>query len=161
VRGHRIGVDLGLLKAGFDIGREFGWHSLEEMARIALYVEREIYESGSLRSVPGGIAFTLRSPPLRMGAFQRAQLLWDGQALDGAGCTAHPEDSGTPVRFDQLSRDAPLVLPVGRRVEFAARIAPAPVGRHTIRLELQSLAIPPTVWMQVSDEVRPPAPESS
>ncbi|HEV8049236.1 MAG TPA: hypothetical protein VGP88_01445 [Thermoplasmata archaeon] len=159
MRGFRVGVELGLLRAGVDIGRGFGWHSLEEMARIALYLEGEIYEKGSLRAVPGGIAFTLHNPPLRMGAFRLVRLLWDGRPLPEGDCTVHPQDLPGPVRFDQIRRETPLILPAGRQVAFGAQISPPPTGPHTVRLELQSLAIPPVVWFQVTENLRPLPPE--
>jgi hypothetical protein len=154
VRGHRLGVDLGLLRAGLEIGRGFGLHSLEEMARIALYLESAVYDRGSLRHVPDGIAFALHSPPLRMGAFQRASLMWDGELLPLADCTARPADRPAPARFDAIDRAHPLVLPVGGRIEFAARMPPPDAGPHTIRVELESVAIPPVVWFQVTDHLR-------
>jgi hypothetical protein len=155
VRGHRLGVDLGLLRAGLAIGRGFGLHSLEEMARIALYLESAIYDRGSLREIPGGVTFALHSPPLRMGAFQRAQLHWDARPLAPGRCAAHPAGAPGPLPFDTITRSRPLVLPVGRRVEFSAEMEPPGPGPHTVRLELESVAIPPVVWFQVTDHVHP------
>jgi hypothetical protein len=155
VRALRTRVDLQLFRQGLTIGRGFGLHSLQEMARVALYLESAIYDRGSLRAVPDGVTFALNSPPLRMGAFQRVSLAWDRNPLAPADCTVRPVDRAVPVRFDAIDRARPLVLPAGRRVEFAARMEPPPSGAHTVRLELESVAIPPTVWFEVTDRVRP------
>jgi hypothetical protein len=155
VRGLRVRVDLALLREGLAIGREFGVHSLEEMARLALYLSGAVYDAGSLRRTAEGVEFALYCPPLRVGAFQRVGLVWDGRPIAPPDGTARPADAATPVRFDAIDRARPLVLPVGRRVEFTARMAPPPDGPHTIRLELQSVAIPPLVWFQVTDRLGP------
>lgn len=151
---HRLGIDLGLLREGLQIGRGFGLHSLEEMARIALYLESAVYDRGSLRPIPDGIAFALHSPPLRMGAFQRVSLTWDGRLLPLVDCTAHPVDLPAPVRLDTIDRPHPLILPVGERIEFAAVVPPPEAGPHTIRVDLESVAIPPVVWFQLTDHLR-------
>ena len=147
-------VDFGLLRDGLQIGRRYGFRSLEELARIALFMESAIYEPKSLQSVPGGVRFALRNPPLRMGAFSGLSLLWDGVPVPPNACSVRPAAAGVPVRFSDVGPAAPVVLPVGERVEFRAEMAPPTPGPHTAFLELQSLAIPPKVWFRVTDQVR-------
>lgn len=154
MRGRHLGSDLGLLGEGLRIGHEYGFHSLEEMAAIAWYLERSVYERGSLRVVPGGIAFDLRNPPLRMGAFQGISLSWDGAAVPAPECTVHPSDIAAPLTFDSVTRESPLVLRPGNRIAFTGRVVPPSEGPHTLRLELRSLAIPPMVWFQLTERVR-------
>ncbi|MCI4322021.1 MAG: hypothetical protein L3K18_03285 [Thermoplasmata archaeon] len=161
MRGRHLGSDLALVADGLRIGKQYGFHSLEVMAVIAWYLERSIYERGSLRSIPGGIAFDLRNPPLRMGAFRAASLAWDGDLVPPSACTVHPSDRVEPIPFDSVSADSPLELRPGIRIEFTAAVgAPSP-GPHSVRLELRSLAIPPIVWFEVMDHVKvPEAPGS-
>jgi hypothetical protein len=155
VRGRHLGPDLGVVLDGLRIAHEFGFGSLEEMARVAWFLERSVYEPESLREAPGGVRFALRNPPLRMGAFQAIDLFWDGRLLPRTQCSVRPGDSSSARPFDSVTRAAPVTLAPGCRVEFFAEIgAPGP-GAHTLKLELRSLAIPPTVWFQVSDHVRP------
>jgi hypothetical protein len=159
VRGRHLGSDLGLVADGLRIGKQYGFHSLEVMAVIAWYLERSIYERGSLRSIPGGIAFDLRNPPLRMGAFRSVSLAWDGEPVPASVCAAHPIDRAAPVPFDSITADAPLELRPGNRVEFTAAIGMPSPGPHAIRLELRSLAIPPIVWFELMDHVKAPEAE--
>ena len=153
--GRHIGADLGLFREGFQIGREYGLHSLEMLARIAYLLEMSVYEKGSMRAIPGGVAFSLRNPPLRVGAFSGLSLQWDGVAVPRPACTIRPEGVPSPIGFDRVSREAPVVLDHGRGIEFTAAIGDPSPGLHTIRLELRNLAIPPTVWFQTTDRVRP------
>ena len=155
MRGRHLTSDLGLLGEGIRIGREYGFHSLEQMAGIAWYLERSIYTRGSLRAVPGGIAFDLRNPPLRMGAFDGISLAWDGAPVPPAKCTAQPSDVPGPVAFDAITRESPLVLRPGNGIAFHAALGAPLGGLHTLRLELRSLAIPPMVWFELTDRVRP------
>jgi hypothetical protein len=155
VRSHHLVVDAGLLREGLQIGLRFGFRSLEEMARIALFLEAAVYEAHSLQEIPGGVQFALRNPPLRMGAFSGFALRWDDAPVAPEACSVRPAASDSPVRFSDVGRSNPVVLPVGERVEFSALVGPPSPGPHTARLELRSLAIPPIVWFRVTDHVRP------
>jgi hypothetical protein len=161
VRGRHLGSDLSLVADGLRIGKQYGFHSLEVMAVIAWYLERSIYERGSLRTIPGGIAFDLRNPPLRMGAFRSVSLAWDGEPVPSSACAAYPSDRPEPVPFDSITADVPLELRPGNHVEFTANVGVPSAGPHHIRLELRSLAIPPTVWFEVMDHVRTPDAEGT
>jgi hypothetical protein len=154
VRGHRLAVNLGLIREGLQIARRYGFRSLEEMARIALFLESAVYEVGSLQSIPGGVRFALRNPPLRMGAFSGLALRWDDSAVAPADCTVRTGADRPPVRFSEVGRATPIVLPIGERVEFTALVGKPSRGTHTILLELHSLAIPPRVWFRLTDQVR-------
>jgi hypothetical protein len=160
VRGRHLGPDLGLVLEGLRIAHEYGFGSLEEMARVAWFLERSVYEPGSLHEVPGGVAFALRNPPLRMGAFQALDLFWDGRRLPREHCTVRRDDGSSPRGFEEVSRTAPLCLEPGLRTEFVAKIGLTSHGAHSVQLELRSLAIPPTVWFQVTDHVRPAAKDA-
>ncbi len=54
-----------------------------------------------------------------------------------------------------LSKEQPLDLGPGARIEFAvARPLPEGTKDLGIRLEFQSIAIPPLVWFEFTDTVR-------
>lgn len=161
MRGRHLGPDLSLVLEGLRIAHEYGFGSLEEMARVALFLERSVYEPQSLRTAPGGVTFALRNPPLRMGAFQAVDLFWDGRLLSRDKCTVRRDDGSAARRFPEISRAAPLQLEPGCRTEFVAEIGVPGHGAHSVQLELRSVAIPPTVWFQVSDHVRPSSAESA
>jgi hypothetical protein len=154
VRGHRLVVSYGLIREGLQVAHRYGFRSLEEMVRIALFLESAVYESGSLQSIPGGVRFALRNPPLRIGAFSGLALQWDDVPVPASGCTVQTGAETPPVRFSDVGRSAPVVLPIGQRVEFTAMVGEPTGGSHTVLLELHSLAIPPRVWFCVTDHVR-------
>ncbi|MCI4325568.1 MAG: hypothetical protein L3K00_06785 [Thermoplasmata archaeon] len=153
MRHYRVVVDLGLLRDGLRIGHEYGFRSLEELARTGVFLQSVVYEANSLRTVSGGVAFALHSPPLRMGAFSRLSLRWDDQEVPPDACTVRPEALAAPVRFSDVSPTNPVVFPVGERIAFTAGVGTPSHGPHTVRLELQSLAIPPVVWFRLTDHL--------
>jgi hypothetical protein len=53
-----------------------------------------------------------------------------------------------------VTKETPFVLPVGQRTEVRATVGDVAAGRHEVRLELQSVAIPPVVWFEFADQVR-------
>lgn len=154
VRTYRVVVDLGLLGEGLRIGHEYGFRSLEELTRIAVFLQGAVYEAKSLRAIPDGVAFALHNPPLRMGAFSSLALHWDEQPVPAAACTVRPAADAAPTRFSDITREAPVVFPTGERIEFTAQVPPPSRGAHTVRLELRSLAVPPLVWLRLTDHVR-------
>ncbi|HKV90231.1 MAG TPA: hypothetical protein VJQ43_03430 [Thermoplasmata archaeon] len=154
MRARHLGSDLGLIGDGLRIAREFGFQPLEEMAAIAVYLERSVYRKGSMRAVPGGVAFELSNPPLRMGAFESLALHWDGSVVAPERCTAKAGESGPAIPFLAIRRASPLVLRPGVPTEFRAALGPVTPGVHTARVELRSVAIPPTVWIEVTDHLR-------
>jgi hypothetical protein len=147
-------LDLSLLRQGIRIGWEFGIQSIAELARVGELVERSVYEPSSLATAPGGIRFTLLNPPLRMGAFSSIRLYWDRRPVASEDLAFVPEGSLSPVLGTAVTKETPFVLPVGQRTEVRATVGDVAAGRHEVRLELQSVAIPPVVWFEFADQVR-------
>lgn len=147
-------ADLSLVGQGVALGWDYGVHSLVGLARVAELLLHSVYEPGSLREEGGRVTFTLRNPPLRMGAFSGVRILWDGSLVDPSATQIAPD--GVPPRtLSELGRESPVTIPVGRRTRFFLPAVKADGHRHRVRLELQSVAIPPRVWYEFSDELRP------
>jgi hypothetical protein len=155
VRHYRVVVDLGLLRDGLRIGHEYGFRSLEELARTGVFLQSVVYEAHSLHAIPGGVAFALHNPPLRMGAFSRLSLRWDEREVPLDACTVRPQAAPNAVRFSEIGPQSPVVFPVGERIAFTAGVGSPTHGAHTVRLELRSLAIPPVVWFRLTDHLHP------
>ncbi len=153
-----IPLDLSLLRQALSIEHEFGTASLLELGRVALFLERAFYAEGSLVRTPTGIAFTLVNPPLRIGAFRGARLLLDGAEVAPTGCRVRVEGAPTALPFSAIDREHPLLLSPGKALHLEADLPPPAPGRHVVRLELRSSAIPPLVWIEVHDEIRPGPP---
>ena len=152
--GHsHLRVDLAVLRQGLHLAFDFGLQPIEELARVAELLEHSVYEPGSLRSNGQEVVFTLRNPPLRTGAFDRARVFFDGALTPAANAwAAGPDGARQPLAA--LGRDAPLVVPVGRRTHFGFPWDGETGGSRKVRLELHSVAIPPLVWFEFSDHVR-------
>ena len=158
MRGSRLRLDLGLLKQGVSIGVEFGIGSLEGLARTAEFLEHSVYERGSLTWQPDRLTFTLLNPPLRMGAFDAMRIRINGAPVPSAGALVAPEGAPAPTRFSESDSARPVALPVGRRTRFTV-VGPVPPDRPVhVRLELHSVAIPPTVSLEFVDTPHPVAP---
>jgi hypothetical protein len=149
--------DLSVLRQGLTVGVEFGFGSLEELARIGWELERGIYPIGTLESAPEGVRFRLWNPPLRIGAFSSIHARWDGAPVDPMRSWVSTDRAPTPRTLDSVTRGAPLELGVGEGSVFVLGppAGPSP-GRHRVRIEWLSSAVPPTVWIEFEDEVRPP-----
>jgi hypothetical protein len=145
--------DLSLVRQGVQVAVGFGLHSIEGLIDVAELLEHSVYEPQTLRRTPTGFVFTLMNPPLRMGAFSSVRLFWNGQLVDpGQASIALPH---SPVRaLGSIGPREPVTLPVGRRFHFIVQADPVPRGRQRLRLELQSVAIPPLVWFEFDDELR-------
>ncbi|MCI4337177.1 MAG: hypothetical protein L3K17_08335, partial [Thermoplasmata archaeon] len=133
-----------------------GLKPFEQMTRVVDLLEHSVYEHGSLRLEGDRISFTLRNPPLRTGAFESIRLLWDGTVVAPATASL-AAGSQSPQYLGSISRNAPISLPVGRRSVFSFPRIGEINGEHAVRLELQSVAIPPRVWFEFSDHVQLPA----
>jgi hypothetical protein len=153
-----IAVDFSLLWEGVEIGEEFGFLSLEALARVGRFLEHAFYEPGSLAIGPDGVGFSLRNPPLRMGAFSRIRIFIDRAEVDPSHASIRTASSTQPTRLDRVDREHPVTIPIGARTRFALQIPDPSPGPHTIRLELRSLAIPPLVWIEITDVVRASVP---
>jgi hypothetical protein len=150
-----IALDFSLLRQGLSIEHEFGPAALAELVRVARFLEQAFYEPASLVRTERGVAFTLLNPPLRVGAFGTARLLFDGVPLPRERCSFLPSGLEVSRRFSEVDRARPLILSPGRSVRFEMELEPPKPGRHEVRLELKSIAIPPLVWIEIYDTVRP------
>ena len=150
-------ADLSLLKQGLVIAEEFGLGAMEELARMGRYLEQNTLEPHSLRRTAGGVAFTLRNPPLRMGAFSAVSVLWDGVRVPAESGVVHVDHDPVGVPFSRIDRAHPITLPVGRRTDYEFAPGSTAAGKHGVRLELQSVAIPPVVWFEFEETLGEPA----
>ncbi len=154
VRFARFRADLSLLREGVDVAVGFGVRSLEGLGGVAEFLEHAVYEPRSFRAIDQGVTFTLRNPPLRMGAFGSIRVGVDGVWTPPSQVSVHPGDAPAPIPLDQVDRDRPVTLPIGLRTAFVLRgVDPTP-RRARVRLELLSVAIPPLVWYEFEDELR-------
>ena len=146
-------VDLSLLRQGVSVAFEFGAAALEELARIAEIVEHSVYEVRSLSRAANEVRFTLLNPPLRMGAFRAIRIYWNGDVVPAEGAFVQ---SGTEAErsLESIDQDHPITLEVGERHRFRFTPVRLADGAQRIRLEFQSVAIPPTVWFEFSDLIR-------
>lgn len=151
----RVGPILSLLRQGFSLEREFGSHSLESLLRIAETVEESVYEAGSLSRTATGFRFALANPPLRVGAFGAIGLSLNGIAIDRSAVRFRGGPDDPWRQADGLDRAHPLLLAPGRRTEIEADVEPSRLlGTLSVRLELESVAIPPKVWFAFRDALR-------
>ena len=149
-------LDLSLARQGLSVGWEFGLRSLEDLGAFGELLQHSVYEAGSLRRLPGGIGFVFRNPPLRMGAFSAIRIFLDRERHPDACAWVHPAGVPRALAFPEVSVDAPLVVPVGQRTHFfLSGTESLREGTHEIRLELQSVAIPPVVWFSFDDTLAP------
>ncbi|MCI4349978.1 MAG: hypothetical protein L3K15_00455 [Thermoplasmata archaeon] len=149
-------VDFAILRQGLLVGWEFGLKSLEDLGAFAELLQHSVYESGSLTHVPGGLGFVFRNPPLRMGAFSAIRIFLDGERHPDASAWVHPGGVPRAIPLAEIGPDAPVVIPVGQRTHFLLTdVGTIAAGRHKVRLELQSVAIPPLVWFEFEDDLPP------
>lgn len=151
----RLGSWFSLLRQGLSVEREFGRHSLEALVSIAETIEQSVYERGSLTRTANGFTFCLNNPPLRLGAFSSLHLILDQVPISPERVRLRSRPGRTWRELTDLSREQPLDLGPGARIEFAVD-RPLPEGTKDlgIRLEFQSIAIPPLVWFEFSDTLR-------
>ncbi|MCI4368638.1 MAG: hypothetical protein L3K09_03640 [Thermoplasmata archaeon] len=143
-------LDLALLRQGLAIGVEFGFGSLEGLARTAELLEHSVYEAGSLRRLPDGLGFTLLNPPLRMGAFSEIRVWVNEVPVPADSASVTVEGESGPRRLSGVTALAPVSIPVGRRSRFRLALREVPSGTLTVRMEFDSVAIPPHVWVEFS-----------
>ncbi|HTT16879.1 MAG TPA: hypothetical protein VMH49_05940 [Thermoplasmata archaeon] len=158
MRGSRIGAWLSLVRQGLAVEVGFGTHSLETLVAIAESVEQGVYRPGSLASSDRGIVVTLANPPLRVGAFGGVRAWVDGSAVAPERLRVRAGAGGVWKAASTLSEADPLVLAPGRPTELALDgIDRAPRRRVRVRLEFDSVAIPPLVWLEFDDELPEPS----
>lgn len=151
--GH-LRADLSLLRQGVSLAWEFGVRSLEGLTRIAELIEHSVYEPRSLVRTPDGVAFTLLNPPLRMGAFSGLTVRWDGGTVPPAAVALALPGVRDPLPATRVGPTQPFTFPVGQRTTILLALGSPAAGRHRVRLELESVAIPPRVWFEFEDELR-------
>jgi hypothetical protein len=154
VRPLHFRLDVSLLRDGLTIGWQFGARSLEQLVRVAQFLEHCVYEPGTMRRTPDGVAFTLHNPPLRMGAFSGVRLFWDGQPVPATAARVILEGETEGRTLAEVDAARPLAFASGRLTEFRMDVPPPAPGDHRVRLELQSLAVPPLIWFEFHDPVR-------
>lgn len=153
MRASRFGTLLALLRQGLAVELEFGTHSLEALLGVAETVERSVLDPDSLVRTAEGLEFTLANPPLRLGAFHAARVLLDGAAVPSDRLRLRVGEPGPWRTATSLSEVAPLVLLPGVPTRFAVDGARPAAGRRlAVRLELESVAIPPKVWVEFEAE---------
>ncbi len=152
---HRFGAILRLVGEAARVEVEFGTQSLETLARIADAVASSVYVPDSLTRTPTGLALRLANPPLRVGAFAALRLFVDGHPVPAEDVRFRTATSSTWRTAASVRTESPLDLQAGDAIDLAADLPDVPrVGPVTIRLELQSVAIPPLVWFEVRDRLR-------
>lgn len=141
-----------MLRQGISVGASFGLASLEELARVGLELEEGVYRTGSLVRVPAGVRFRLTNPPLRIGAFHTLRVYWDGVQLDPDLAHVATERCPELRPISAVDGGDPLVLGVGESSTFSLTLpAASTAGRHRIRVEWVSVAVPPVVWLEFVD----------
>jgi hypothetical protein len=156
VSDRRFGPILSLVRQGLTVGVDFGAHSLEALLWVAETVEESVYRSGSLLRVPRGVAFVLDNPPLRAGSFKSARLTVDGTPIPAECVRVHAGTGSAWRSLSEVSQAAPLELVPGCPTDIEVECdIPAERERLRVRLELRPVAIPPLVWFEFSDALRP------
>ncbi len=145
---HHLGGVLSLLRQGLAVEVDYGTHSLEALVEVAETVEESVYEPHSLRRTPGGLAFALDNPPLRVGAFTSLVVRVNEVPVRPDRIRLRPA-LGAPWRSaDAIGPDAPLALAPGDRTELVLTGEFGTASELTVRLELHAPAIPPRVWFE-------------
>lgn len=145
--------DVRLLREAISLVHEFGLHSADRLAHVAEFLERSVYLTDSLRVVPGGVGFTLLNPPLRVGAFSSVRVAWDGLPIPPDHAFVLGEGHAIERSLLDITLSRPIELHPGERIDFRLAGPREISGTHRVRLELQSVAVPPLVWFEFSDAV--------
>lgn len=155
---HQLGSLVSLLRQGIALEVGFGSRSLEAFLWVAEAIEEGVVAPESLSESNGTLAFELTNPPLRVGAFRSVRATVDGRAVSSEQLRFRP-GPGHPWRLARsVSLEGPLEMAPGRTIEFAIDGSGARAGaKTTVRLEFESVAIPPLVWVEFSEHVHPGA----
>jgi len=154
VRAGAVGRALSVVRQGLELGLEYGPRSVESLLWVAETIEESVYRPGSLARSGGTIRFELGNPPLRTGAFSAARLLWERQPVPPSRLRVRPDPLSPWRSADGISPDAPISLRAGVPIGVEADVPGDDVGSTvTVRLELESRAIPPLVWLEFRDVV--------
>jgi hypothetical protein len=134
---------------------EFGARSIESLLWIATTVEASVYVPRSLTRTPTGLAWAIANPPLRVGAFSEVRILIDGAPVPKDRVRLRTGPARPWRSSSELSEDRPLELQGGVGVEFEADGSVIDArGPRVVRMEFQSVAIPPLVWLEIRDRLR-------
>jgi hypothetical protein len=152
VRQLRFTSLLSLVRQGIALEVGYGTHSLEALVSVAETIEEGVYARGSLRRTPTGLSFRLANPPLRVGAFGRLGVSVNGRAVDPAHVRCRFGEGGPWRDAGTVRVSEPLELAPGRPTELDLDVD-VPNERVTVRIELESVAIPPLVWVEFSDNL--------
>ena len=137
-----------LLSDGLTLTWDFGLASLTELARTATLAGLNVLESGSVKSEPDGVVFTLLNPPLRIGASKSLRVFWDRAPVPAERVRVEVRGDPPGVRLSEVSATRPLTIPVGHRTDFHLQVPAHEEGKHRLRLELDPLAIPPMLYWE-------------
>ncbi len=152
--GSRLGEAVSLLRQGVEIELRFGTHSLAAMAELAETVEASVYVPRSLVARPGGLAFSLANPPLRVGAFREVRVRVDGVPVPSPAVRIRWPGARDGTRASEVTAGAPLRLRAGDPTDWEVDGVERRVGDPVVvRVELVSLAIPPLVWLELHERV--------
>jgi hypothetical protein len=89
-----------------------------------------------------------------MGAFSAVRVHFDGQRVPDDAAWLHPAGASVETSLATVDREHPVALEIGRRTTVRLRLAELPgAGHHLVRVEAQSVAIPPLVWFQFTDDL--------
>jgi hypothetical protein len=155
VRSRAAGDLLSFVRQGLSLGVDFGAHSVEALLSVAETLEGSIYEADSLVLRGSRLEFALLNPPLRVGAFGALRMHVEGVAIDPERVWIRRAGEAEWRCARAVSAEAPLELVPNERTLLAADLTgPVGPGRIPVRLELESLAIPPTVWMEIVESPR-------
>ncbi|MCI4334155.1 MAG: hypothetical protein L3K04_00745 [Thermoplasmata archaeon] len=151
-------TNLSLLRQGVVIGWAFGGRSLAGLVRTAELLQSNMLEPGSFFAAPDGLRFQIRNPPLRVGAFRSLAARVDGRTLPPDHAFIDVGCSGPERSFASVVAGAPVALPMGIRHGLRlCAVTPFGPGEHTVRLELRSVAIPLTSWLEFTERFERPA----
>jgi hypothetical protein len=152
---HRIGSILRLVGDAARLEVSYGSHSLEALAWVARTVESSVYVPRSLVRTRTGFRIAFANPPLRIGGFSSLRVLVDGATVPPVAVRYRTGAAQPWQGVGSLGLAEPLELQAGStlllEVDHPLPPRSAPI---TVRLELQSVAIPPTVWVEVRDTAR-------
>ncbi|MFG1529744.1 MAG: hypothetical protein AAFA34_00505 [Thermoplasmata archaeon] len=146
---------LTLVREGYHIEREFGLAAVESLAEIGELLEQSVVASSGIRRGETGIEFELLNPPLRDGAFGRVTVRCNGAAVPPERLWFRPGEGSAWRTAAEVTPRAPLLWRPGEAFQWRLEGVDPPDDRPVqLRLELESVAIPPLVWVEFQGRPR-------